>query len=735
MNERCSSSVFKGRNRPTPAQSFLFSKTGRVLSVLVVAENNRNGLQVPGLGRLAMLICACLPASVMAGPLEEGRTNPRVDEIVTTGVRERPISALPRSANVITAEDIALSPSANILDLLAREANLNLRTLFGSAKFGGVDIRGQGDTYSSNVLVLIDGVKINAADLSGADFSSIPLDRVDRIEVIRGANAVRYGGGAVGGVINILTRQPEKGMALNANGRAGSYSTREAGLGASWAGEKFALGASGNWEDSDGYRDNGDLDTDDYAAQLRLNPVSWFNLRLQGEWHEDDYGLPGPVSKDEDPEGTDFPFNGGETDDDRVRLITSLGNDTTGVLRMQGGLQDRENRYRVQSQPMVEPDVIEQDDTLFEIQYDKSVGAFGRRHDLTLGLDLLETDYSRDQYELNGDFQDSLQGDLRQTAWFAAGDFRFTDKLTFSTGYRQDRFRNSGGRFILDCAPEDKTDFGGLIPDPVCLPDAPEIVQPDDNGTKRETWRNSAFEAGFVYNPTDSTNLFVSYAQSFRNPNTDEIFDGDIDDDGLSDLKPQTSDHIDAGIRQLVGADIEWGLAVFYSETDDEILYSLDPDTLVSVNRNAAEQVERRGAETDLRWFVSSGLLLTANVGYTRARFDDSDNELPLVPEWTGGLGAQYQPFAGLTWAVTANYAGRRYDGNDFNNETYEKLDDYTVVDTRLSYEFGGLTLFAGVNNAFDEEYATSSYSGQFYPAPDRNYYAGFNYRVNKLNE
>ncbi|MGI9289672.1 MAG: TonB-dependent receptor [Gammaproteobacteria bacterium] len=685
----------------------------------VIAEQSRS-LRLDRVCRLAVLVCASVPALSAANTLEEGRADPLVDEIISTGVRDRTLAELPRSAVVITAEDIALSPSANILDLLSREANLNLRSLFGTTKFGGVDIRGQGDTYNSNVLVLIDGVKINAADLSGADFSSLPLDQVERIEVVRGANAVRYGGGAVGGVINIQTKQPEEGMGFDTNGRVGSYSTREAGVSASWANDTLALGAGGSWLDTDGYRDNGDLDTDDYVAQLRYRPLNWFDLRLQGEWHDDDYGLPGPVSSGEDRDGTDTPFNGGETDDDRVRMIASLGNESTGVFRIHGALQDRTNEYRIQSQPQLEPDVIEQDDTLLAVQYDKSVSLFGRSHDLTVGIDLVSTDYSREQFELNGlpdDTDPKLEGDLRQTAWFVAGDFPLTDQLTFSTGYRQDHFRNTTTNFVYDCNDDDLIIFPPLEPD--CA-DGTEFVQ--EVGADRNSWRNSAVEAGLVYNPTDSTNLFVSYAQSFRNPNVDEIFDSE-------NLEPQTSGHIDAGIRQQPGGGVEWGLALFYSETDDEILYSLNPDSLVSINRNADETVERRGAEADIRWSALPQLLLTANVGYTRARFKDSENELPLVPEWTGGAGVQWQPLVELTWSVATNYASRRTDGNDFQNDA-KKLSHYTVFDTRLAYEFNKTMLFAGINNVLEEKYATSAYSGQFYPAPDRNYYAGFSFSM-----
>jgi len=68
---------------------------------------------------------------------------------------------------------------------------------------------------------------------------------------------------------------------------------------------------------------------------------------------------------------------------------------------------------------------------------------------------------------------------------------------------------------------------------------------------------------------------------------------------------------------------------------------------------------------------------------------------------------------------------GSRYDGNDFANSE-QKLDGYQVVDARLVYERDELRLFAGIGNLFDEVYATSVYSSNYYPMPDRNFYAGF---------
>jgi outer membrane receptor protein involved in Fe transport len=681
---------------------------------------------------VGVFVCALSPSFVRAGALEEGRSDPRVDEIITTGVRDRPLAELPRSANIITAEDIALTPAANIVDLLSREANLNLRSFYGNTKKSGVDIRGQGDTYTSNVLVMVDGIRLNSADLSGADFSSLPLDQVGRIEIIRGANTVRYGGGAVGGVINIITKEPGSGVSMNANARAGSYSTYETGVGANWKGEQLYFGGEATYQDSDGYRDNSDLETKDLGLVLGFTPVEWFDAKLRGQWHRDDYGLPGGVNKDaydgsdSDRRSTDTPLNGGETDDDRFRLDLSLGNAATGVLSATGSTRNRKNKFVLLGEGATErpdrPDLINEEDTRLELQYDRSFTAFNRDHEFTLGLDLAQTDYSRDQYDGVGK---SHSGDLRQTAWFIASDLAMTDTITLSLGYRQDKFRDSRGNYVLDCDDADKIVFPGLKPD--CAVGAPEYFQLDVNGISKETWRNSAFETGLVWSPSDDTNYFVSYAQSFRNPNVDELVVAD------SDLGPQTGDHIDAGVRMRFGSDAEWNLAFFYNETKDEILYGIDPATSNQTNRNSDERTERIGGETDLYWYALSSLTLTANLGYTHAKFKETNSYIPLVPEWTGSLGGFWQPAPAWTVSFVGNYAGERYDGTDLTNSG-PKLDDYIVIDTKVSYDMGGIQFYAGVNNLFDEVYATTVYSGDYYPMPDRNYYAGIAYRMQKPN-
>ncbi len=98
-----------------------------------------------------------------------------------------------------------------------------VRDVYGTGKTASVDIRGFGETGALNTFVLVDGRRVNEIDLSGVDWTQIPLDQMERIEIVRGSGSVLYGDNAVGGVINIITKKPEKPFSAKAEVVGGSY--------------------------------------------------------------------------------------------------------------------------------------------------------------------------------------------------------------------------------------------------------------------------------------------------------------------------------------------------------------------------------------------------------------------------------------------------------------------------------------------------------------------------------
>ena len=200
------------------------------------------------------------------------------------------------STGVITAEDIARSPGTTLQDVLSQEVGIQTLSTSGGKNGAGttVDLRGFGATAVSNTLVLLNGRRLTDIDLSGIDFSTIPRDSIQRIEITRGnSGAVLYGDGAVGGVINIVTKT---GVAQPPSGRVeagfGSFNQRELNGSAVAAHGPFAVSVFGNGVNSDGYRVNDYVRQRNAVGDLRYTGEegsAWFNI--SGD--DQHLGLPG----------------------------------------------------------------------------------------------------------------------------------------------------------------------------------------------------------------------------------------------------------------------------------------------------------------------------------------------------------------------------------------------------------------------------------------------------------
>src|SRR5262245_39993901 len=170
------------------------------------------------------------------------------------------------SSSVITAEEIAHSPSNNLPDILGQVPGIQLTTLFGIPVNGAktsVDLRGFGAFATSNTLILVNGRRLNDVDMAQVDLSTIPLPSIERIEITRGnSGAVLYGDNAIGGVINIVLKNGVAGppAAIRAEAGVGSFNTRLGNLSMSTNYGPWSTSFYGNAIKSDGYRENNAYD-------------------------------------------------------------------------------------------------------------------------------------------------------------------------------------------------------------------------------------------------------------------------------------------------------------------------------------------------------------------------------------------------------------------------------------------------------------------------------------------
>jgi outer membrane cobalamin receptor len=170
--------------------------------------------------RFAVTSVVCFAAAVAVGQQEPSRTNVvsqsdasslgALPEMVVTSARlpgeDQPVAKVPANVSVITRDQIQQSTGTSVPEVLARQVGIQNTDTVGYGNDAKPNMRGFGDR--TGVLVLVDGVRVNNPGDSTANalWSSIPLQDIDHVEIIRGGGSSIYGEGAIGGVINIITR-------------------------------------------------------------------------------------------------------------------------------------------------------------------------------------------------------------------------------------------------------------------------------------------------------------------------------------------------------------------------------------------------------------------------------------------------------------------------------------------------------------------------------------------------
>lgn len=666
-----------------------------------------------GVAAALLFAAACGPRAV---PGEPGPGVPlELDLIVVTatGIGD-PLRSLPRAVAVITAEDIAQSPATDTLELLAREANVNLRSLFGHDKTGGIDIRGFGDTAVSNVVILVDGFRLNNADLAAPDLSTVPLGQIERIEIVRGAGSVLYGNGAVGGVVNIITRPVTGATGGSASLMLGSYDMHEERVSAStWLGP-LGVRADAGHHDSRGYRDNGYLRSSDLALQLDLDVTETAAAWLRLARYSDRSGLPGPLPAadlydTQRRRGTTAPNDFSETVDQRLHAGFDVDLAAAGSLQLSAVLRERDNPFIIGYTPLLPKDAqfnrIAEDSRSVDLDYTLDYDLGGREQRLRAGLAHYRSDYLRaDPADVVGN--QVRHGAVRNDAWFLSHDLSLPGDLRVSAGYRADRFDKTLqiDRYQLVFVPAIGTRLVPGIP-------------------ARDVWHNDAFEIGLSLPGGGDSVLFAHYAGSFRNPNVDELALSD------GDLGPQRGRHLDVGLRGWIGDASSYAVTLFRTRIEDEIYFGRDPVSGLSVNRNYDDATLRRGVELELKTSTLADWTLWANYSYTLAEFESRGTFVPLVPKHLLDIGVEWRPRPALALTLNGRWTGARYDGNDEDNQRFARLPAYQVVDAKLSYRRERLSAFVGIKNLLNELYTTVAYGGSVYPMPERNAYAGVEWR------
>ncbi len=622
-------------------------------------------------------------------------------ESETTGKLPATLVSAPRFMDVdmeiasrvqlIDAQDIAESGATDLVQLLRNEANVHFKSTSGNSAQSEVSMGGFGENSGQRVLILLDGHRLNTADLAQINWLSIPLGLVESVEVIQGGQSALYGNNAVGGVIKINTRRPTDEVSGQVQASVGSFGSYNARVAVSGREGSLGFSAHAEHDETDGYRENSDYEADSAGLKLDWVPVDWFNAYASVSGVESEYGLAGPLTRaelaDDRRQSTEDANNGNE---DALYYRGGLGFCIGDLmtLSLDGAYTDREINSEYYYENIFYPHFfLTQEYETFSLSptltyEDESLTA-------VLGLDYYDDDLSATSSDLYGSM---AYGYTRETvAAFTSFSWNFAEDWTLSGSLRVEDSKTEG-------------DNAGVTSGEVN----------DDE---------YAWSLGLIRFIGDSSRVYTTVRRFYRYPATDElinVFSGPTPTINF-DLKPETGHELEFGGDTVLGA-LTLGGRIYYQWMNDEIIYDSSVG-LYGSNVNL-DETERLGVDLIASYQISENIDASFNYTWVHAEIADGaydGSEVPLVPEHKVRLQLEYRPRDTIRLSAGATYTHDVYVGGDFANAN-DSLADYVLVDLNLRYSLTeDIDLFVTVDNLFDKEYISTAFGADsLYPGVGR---------------
>ncbi len=604
---------------------------------------------------------------------------------------------VPAHVMTLGRAEIAATPAASLPDLLATRAGIDVRSLYGNQSAdASVALRGFGENASLRTLILVDGRRLDQLEFTAPNWASVPLDSIEKIEIVRGSGSVLYGDQAVAGVINIVTRRGHENSADVAL-TLGSFNTKELAASLSRNDTPLRYALALRHAESDEYRRNNAHRNTAGSARIARDLAD-------GEIYAEvgastlHFGLPGAVTAAQyrdDPRAAETTDSGFERDNHYlrpgVRWRLAPGLEFAAEL----GFEQSNNRAWISNWGSYRDVDVRALSFTPRLQWAHGLGSLSSV--TVFGFDGSDARLEQDQAALpGGSVFKRVSLDRSGGGVYVHNTTAATDRLAITLGARQQRLHTEA---------RDSTVAGRV-----------------DTTTSM-----TATELGAVWRPATSWKLFAKASRTFRYPVLDELTTwGGF---ALPAPQPESGRGVDVGAEWRAGGHSVQATA-YDLKMEDEIAYN----AFTGQNENL-QQTRHRGIEIDSRWRLASDWRFDLSWTGREATFRAGANAgktIPLVPEsrWTAKLA-----WEGGQWgshALLANHVGARYFGGDEAN-ALARLPAYTTLDWQSRWQLRQWELALRIANLTDRKYAPVAFDYGFgagyYPANPRAGYVTARYR------
>lgn len=588
---------------------------------------------------------------------------PAPETIVVTGSRvATEPTDIPASVTVLRREDFDVERPAKVSDLLRRAAGVHIDQVGGRGGTGSLYLRGADPNYT---LVLVDGVRVNDptnARGGSFDFSLLDVADIERVEIARGPYSAVYGGDALAGVINIVTRQaPREKTQVAVDAWAGAYDTREVALSAGGP-----LGA-GNWNvgasdanegaqvrgnDFESQRVSGSVDLE--FGETQVYATARYSESERAGFPDDSGGYGFAAIRDPETRDANEAVAG-------VGVNTRVGDATFGLTM---GVFDRDDHIDspgvapgVRDPFGVPPSVVDTNLTRYSATL-TGTQKFSELLTLAYGVDWLrEQGESSGELDFGGGFLLPTNFELTRTTWAPFVEMRVESAFGLSSqiGVRVDK------------------------------PDGESSVT-----SPRVRLAYEIADTGFT--------VAGAWGKAFKLPSLYALGHPLV---GNPTLAPERGESREIELSQtLLEGKARWSATWFDGEFRNAIDFDPGPPPML-VNRN---RVDTKGVELAARFAASEQWQIDGSVTHATSEVASSGNQLRNRPEWRGGVGARFSPMSSLSFSASATYVGNSLDSSiatgDVRISSYTRLDASAVWQVSDNFE-----AFVAVDNLTDEQY------------------------------
>lgn len=655
----------------------------------------------------------------------------KMEEVVVTATRtETPVENLPQNITIIKKEDIERMHVKTVDDVLNKEAGIEINRSYGLGTSGWVIMRGVGD--KKRTLILKDGIPLNDAQSGGfSDWNKISAGDIERIEIIRGAASSLYGSAAMGGAINIVTKEPTEKLEGDISYTYGDrqdthlYDFNIRGKACDWLG--FHLSAGG--KNDDGYHKQkpwkeymGDTTMDEYNISPGIDiKLGKSKLKLQYEYLDEEYVGTSYSTYESDADINKYTLDYKipiEKIDCSAKLYYFDRNKKKDSNKWNSATKQHDKPYYKQSQP--------EDDYGALIQATRAI--LGQR--FTIGYDLKWGELDSDTYYAGKGIR-YYEGKQQQHSAFLNGEFFWGEKTVFNLGLRYDWWKNFDGSFY------DET--------------TGNIIETDFKDRTDNNWSPSA---GVVYHLTEDLKLRASVGTGFLAPSLYELYSNSIYGTtlyaGNPDLDPEKMTYsADCGFDIKFPKNIRFSLTCYRSEIEDyidsvtvgmeELPSFIDPATVDQIKKKKnIGKIKIYGLEAMVGTSFSAlygEWNMSANYTYNKSKIIsciDTTLEGKLLdhnaPRHMATFKLNYENPILFTIDLSLRY--RDHVFCDSQNTDKKKKPAYTVGDIKISRQLPWLTgasAFVSITNFTDKTYKQCPQCPDYY-CQGRQFFCGVKY-------